>query len=100
MTSSGESARDPRDELMDCRNAIEVVDRRIVALIAQRVALGVRAAAAKQAAGLPIRDRAREGEVLRAVLVAAEEEGLPAKPLRKIFEHVIDVSRRAQEDAQ
>lgn len=100
MTSSSESTRDPREELMDCRNAIEVVDRRIVALLAQRVALALRAAKAKRSAGLPIVDPLREAEVLRVVLDAAGQEGLPAEPLRDIFHRIVGLSRRVQEDAR
>ena len=100
MTTSGDSARAPRDELMECRNAIEVVDRRLVALLAQRVALGLRAAIAKRDAGLPITDPAREAEVIANVLAAAGEQGLPADPVREIFQHVVALSRRAQEEAR
>ena len=100
MTTSGDSARPPREELMECRNAIEVVDRRLVALLAQRVALGLRAAIAKRDAGLPIADLAREAEVLAHVMVAAGEQGLPADPVREIFQRVLALSRRAQEEAR
>jgi chorismate mutase len=98
--TSDESARGPRDELRDCRNAIEVVDRRIVALLAQRVALGLRAAEAKRAAGLPMVDRARESDVLRSVLAAAREHSLPSDSVERIFEQIIDLSRRTQEAAR
>jgi chorismate mutase len=87
----------PRDELRECRNAIEVVDQRIVALLAQRVALGLRAAEAKRAAGLPLVDRARESEVLRGALAAARDHELPPEAVQRIFERIIELSRRAQE---
>jgi chorismate mutase len=90
----------PHDELRDCRNAIEVVDRRIVELLAQRVALGLRAAEAKRAAGLPIVDRSRESAVLRSVLAVAGEHDLPPEPVERIFEQIIDLCRRAQENAR
>ena len=99
MTSE-RSHGEPADELRDCRNAIEVVDRRIVALLAERVALGLRAADAKRAAGLPIVDPARESEVLRCAIEAAEERNLPSKPVRHIFERIIELSRRAQESTR
>lgn len=98
MTSASESARDPRDELRDCRNAIEVIDRRIVALLAQRVALGLRAADAKRRAGLPIIDASREAEVLRVAVDAARDEGLPIDPVRELFERIVRISRQAQEN--
>jgi chorismate mutase len=96
MTSE-RTRREPRDELRDCRNAIEVIDTRIVTLIAQRVQLGLRAAEAKRAAGLPLVDPARESEVLRFVLAAARDHELPDEPVQRIFERIIELSRRAQE---
>lgn len=98
MTSTSESARDPRDELRDCRNAIEVIDRRIVALLAQRVALGLRAADAKRRAGLPIIDASREAEVLRVAVDAARDEGLRIESVRDLFERIVRISRQAQEE--
>jgi chorismate mutase len=99
MTTDAAS-RDPRDDLRDCRNAIEVVDRRIVALLAQRVALGLRAAEAKRRADLPLKDRKREAEVIERAQAEGRGKGLPEKAIRKIFEHIVDMSRRAQEDAR
>ena len=100
MTSPDDSARDPHGELMECRNAIEVVDQRIVALLAQRVAIALRAARAKRDAGLPIVNTMREADVIHAALRAATAEGLPADPVREIFRQIVGISRRAQEDAR
>ncbi len=100
MTTSDGSTRDPHDELMECRNAIEVVDQRIVSLLAQRVALALRAARAKREAGLPIVNANREAEVIQAALAAASVEGLPADPVREIFQQIVGISRRAQESAR
>ena len=99
MTTPDRFSGDPHEELRDCRNAIEVVDRRIVALLAQRVALALRAASAKRAAGLPLVDRARETEVIDRVVAEGRGHGLPADGLEKIFERIVTMSRRAQEDA-
>ena len=98
MTSTSHSAPDPHEELRDCRNAIEVVDRRIVALLGQRVALGMRAADAKRRAGLPIIDPTREAEVLRGAADAAREAGLPIDAVRDLFQRIVAISRQAQED--
>jgi chorismate mutase/prephenate dehydratase len=100
MTTADRFSRDPRDELRDCRNAIEVVDSRIVALLAQRVELALRAAAAKRAAGLSLVDPARESEVIDRVILEARPHNLPADAIRQVFERIIDMSRRAQEDAR
>ena len=98
MTTSADFPRDPREELIDCRNAIEVVDRRIVALLAQRIALALRAANAKRAAGLPLVDRAREAEVIHRVVAEARSHDLPHDAVERIFERIVAMSRRAQED--
>ena len=99
MTTSDRFPGDPHEELRDCRNAIEVVDRRIVALLAQRVALALRAASAKRAAGLSLVDRARESEVIDRVAAEARSHHLPADAVERVFERIIDMSRRAQENA-
>jgi chorismate mutase len=98
MTTSDRFARDPLDELRDCRNAIEVVDRRIVALLAQRVELALRAASAKRTAGLPLVDRTRESEVIERVITEGRRHGLPADAVERVFERIVDMSRRAQEE--
>lgn len=100
MTAPDRFPSDPSDELRDCRNAIEVVDSRIVALLAQRVALAMRAASAKRAAGLPLVDRAREAEVIDRVIAEGRTHDLPADAVRLVFERIIDMSRRAQEAAR
>jgi chorismate mutase/prephenate dehydratase len=100
MKAADRFPREPRDELRDCRNAIEVVDSRIVALLAQRVALALRAAAAKRAAGLSLVDPAREAEVIDRVVAEGRRHDLPAEAIEQVFERIIDMSRRVQEDAR
>jgi chorismate mutase len=84
-------------ELARCRDDIEHVDREIVRLLAQRVALGQRTGALKRDAGLPILDPTREAAVIRRVTIVAREAGLPTEPVREIFWQIVGMSRRAQE---
>ncbi len=91
---------DPLAELAQCRNEIEDLDRRLVALLAERVALGKRTATLKKAAGLPILDPQREAEVIRRAVGTAREHDLPVEAVREVFWHVVGLSRRAQEAAQ
>jgi chorismate mutase len=98
MTPSGGPAHDPLAALADCRDAIAEIDRRIVGLLAERVALGRRTAALKRAAGLPILDPQREAEVIRSATAAAREHGVGTETVREIFWHIVGMSRRAQED--
>ena len=89
-----------RSELAGCRSAIEELDQRIIALLAERVALGQRTRVLKQAAGLPILDPQREAQVIRRAVSAARERGLPIEPVRQIFWHIVGLSRRAQEETE
>lgn len=99
MTESGDQERDPRTALAECREAIEALDRRIVGLLAERIAVGKRTAALKQAAGLPILDPAREAEVIRRAVATARAHDIATEPVREIFWHIVGMSRRAQETA-
>ena len=91
---------DPLAELAQCRGEIEDLDRRLIALLAERVSLGKRTAALKTAAGLPILDPQREAEVIRRAVVTAREHDLPVEAVREVFWHVVGLSRRAQEAGQ
>ena len=86
-------------ELARCRTEIEDIDRRLVALLAERVALGRKTATIKRAAGLPILDPQREAEVIRRAVTTAREHDLPVEAIREVFWHVVGLSRRAQEEA-
>lgn len=91
---------DPLNALAQCRSEIEAIDRRLIALLAERVALGKRTATLKRAAGLPILDPQREAEVIRRAVATAREHDLPVEATREIFWHVVGLSRRAQEEAR
>jgi chorismate mutase len=92
--------RDPLAELARCRTEIEEIDRRLIALLAERVALGRKTAKIKRAAGLPILDPQREAEVIRRAVTTAREHDLPVEAVREVFWHVVGLARRAQEEAQ
>ncbi len=100
MTSLDDSTPDARTELADCRNAIEVVDHRIVSLLADRVELARRTAGIKRAAGMPILDPQREAEAIWRAVATAREHALATEPVREIFWHIVGMSRRAQEEAR
>ena len=98
MTGTAGS-EDPLAALAQCRSEIEEVDRRLIALLAQRVALGRKTATLKRAAGLPILDPQREAEVIRRAVATAREHELPVEAVREMFWQVVGLSRRAQEEA-
>jgi chorismate mutase len=87
-----------RAELAECRSAIEQLDLRIIALLAERVALGQKTAGLKKTAGLPILDPQREAEVIRRAVAAARAKELPTESVRQIFWHIVGLSRRLQEE--
>jgi chorismate mutase len=89
---------DPLVELASCRAQIEEVDRKLIALLAERVTLGKKTATIKRAAGLPILDPQREAEVIRRAVTTAREHDLPVEAVRELFWHVVGLSRRAQEE--
>ena len=91
---------DPLAELAQCRAEIEEIDRRLIALLADRVTLGRRTATIKRSAGLPILDPQREAEVIRRAVRTAREHDLPVEAVREMFWHVVGLSRRAQEETQ
>ena len=96
---AGDGAAEARAQLAACRGEIEEIDRRLVALLAERVALGRRTATIKRAAGLPILDPQREAEVIRRAVATAREHDLPVEAVREVFWHVVGLSRRAQEES-
>jgi chorismate mutase len=83
-------------ELERCRGEIERIDREIVGLIAERVAVARGVGRAKSEAGLPTLDPAREAAVVRRAGALAREAGLDDEDVRYIFWHLIGLSRRAQ----
>jgi chorismate mutase len=85
-------------ELAECREAIEAIDRRIIALLADRIAVARRTGELKRAGGLPILDPQREAEVIRRSVTAAREHEIPTEPVRQIFWHIVGMSRAAQEE--
>ena len=87
-------------ELGQIREEIERIDRAMIDLIAQRVALARRVGIVKRAAGLPTLDPPREAAVVRRAGALAREAGLDDEDVRYIFWHLIGLSRRMQMEEQ
>lgn len=80
-------------ELERVRDRIDTLDRRIVALLNERAALGREAGHAKARAGRRgIRDRDREREVLLRVAMASEGP-LAQADLLSIYRRILSVTR-------
>ena len=89
---------DDGGELATLRRAIEEIDRQIITLIGERLALAQRTGDIKREAGRPILDAAREAEVIRRAVNAARELGVPQEATREIFWRIVGMSRGVQED--
>lgn len=83
-------------ELRQVRGEIECVDRAIVGLIAERVALARRVGPLKQALGMPILDPPREAAIVRRAGELARDAGLSDEDVRYVFWHLVGLSRRVQ----
>jgi chorismate mutase len=83
-------------ELERLRAEIERVDRQVIALIAERIAIARDVGRAKRASGLPTLDPAREALLIRRAAGMAREAGVEPEGVRAIFWHLIAMSRKAQ----
>lgn len=86
----------PDPTLSAIRDDLARLDARLVALIGERVRLARAAGDAKRAAGIPLRDVAREEATLAMVSQLAREQALDEAAVRDIFQRLIAVARRAQ----
>jgi prephenate dehydrogenase len=86
----GEKAPD----LLEARDLIDEVDRELVALLARRTQLSLRAGRAKPKK--VVRDVERERAVFEAREQWAEEAGLDPQAVREIFDAILRHSRRVQ----
>ena len=75
------------------RAQIDAIDRRIVALLAERRRAVDGLARDKAALGLPAVDAGREAELREAWSRAASEEGLPPEVSLAVLDAVLGVSR-------
>jgi chorismate mutase len=84
------------ETLAKWRHEIESIDRQIIDLLADRVAVSKEIGAMKKVAGLPTLDPAREAEVIRRAAAMAREQGLNDEKVRDIYWHIIGLSRGVQ----
>jgi chorismate mutase len=90
----------PAEELARIRGEIERIDREIVELIAERVALARQVGAVKQELGMPTLDPPREAAVVRRAGALARKAGLADEDVRYVFWHLVGLSRRAQMEGE
>lgn len=96
MTTTRCTGAAPIQVLEQLRAEIGELDRQLITLIAERVALAREAGEAKRAAALPAVDPAREAAVVRRAGAFARESGLPVEEIRQLLWQIIGLCRRAQ----
>ena len=84
-------------DLSQARSEIDRVDDDILRLFIERMKLAERAAQVKQAAGLPLQNRAREREILARAYEVARERSMGIYAHR-LFASIIELSRAYQSD--
>ncbi|MDH3223598.1 MAG: prephenate dehydrogenase/arogenate dehydrogenase family protein [Gemmatimonadota bacterium] len=85
-------------ELRETRELIDDLDHDIVRLIARRAELVRRVKSSKGKRALPVRDAAREREILQARRAWATEEGVDPDAVARIFEGLMSMARTLQAD--
>jgi chorismate mutase len=88
--------KSPVPELDALRVAIDQVDRSILELVAERVRLVLRVGDYKRQNGLPVYDPERERSLLER-LSSAPPSPLDGDTVRRVFERLIDESRRIEQ---
>ena len=92
MTSTNDT---PASQLASCREGIDDVDRRLVALLNERTAIVERIGQIKKEAQLPVYEPKREDAVY-ANVTACNAGPLPNDALQRIFERIMDEMRKVQ----
>jgi len=81
--------------LADCRDRLDIVDRRLLALLNERTRIVEEIGRIKQKAHMPIYEPKREEEVYRNV-VDHNAGPLESEAVKRIFERIIDEMRKVQ----
>ena len=83
-------------DLSQLRQEIDIIDRRLVALFEQRMAVTRQVGEYKLAQGLPVLDRSREEQVLAGKVAMLTDSSLAAD-VTDLFEAIMAISRRQQQ---
>ena len=86
-----------REKLLDCRQRIDAVDVKIMALLNERTCIVQEIGRIKQEMAMPIYEPKREEDVFRNI--AANNTGpLSPEAAKRVFERIIDEMRTVQRD--
>ena len=83
-------------DLNSLRKEIDGIDRQLVALFEQRMAVTQQVGRYKLANNIPVLDRSREEQVLAGKVALLEDKSL-SKDVTDLFEAIMAISRRQQQ---
>ncbi len=81
--------------LAECRERIDGVDRRMLALLNERTGIALEIGRIKKAAGMAIYEPKREDQVYQNI-VTSNSGPLSADAVKRVFERIIDEMRKVQ----
>jgi chorismate mutase len=87
--------KEAKAALADCRERIDTVDRRIVALLNERTRVVEQIGSIKQQMAMPIYEPKREDEVFANVM-SSNSGPLTPEAAKRIFERIVDEMRTLQ----
>lgn len=83
-------------DLQECREKLDVIDKKIVELFVERMAVSEEVARYKEEHGLPVLDESREKQKLASVRSLVKEEN-NKEAAAQLFEKIMELSRARQE---
>ena len=99
MTKDQETTEeDSPAHLTDIREEINNIDTQILELLSKRRGCSNRIASSKEVGTGPVRDRAREEELLVERIQGGKQHGLDSHFITKVFHEIIDDSLRVQQE--
>ena len=84
------------EEIWELRVEINRLNEEIVDRLAERVSVAIQIGEAKKRHRQPIVDRSREGKVYEQIRLLAEDRGLDADGVERIFREIIRLCTEAQ----
>jgi chorismate mutase len=85
-------------DLEKLREDIDLIDKGLLKLLAQRLKIAQKIGESKQSYGLPVSDKSREQEVKVKWKLWAEKMGLEEESVLLILAELLHMSKKVQED--
>lgn len=85
------------EEIQRLRKTIDEVDEQILMLLSKRMEICRSIGAVKRKHGLPIKDLPRENDVYSRVMKKAEELGVDAAWVERIYQQIVNMCSAIQE---